>query len=310
MATEILVTGSSSLVGSHFVEKFGKRYNISAIGRNNIFEGTDALTSFKKVDLQDEKKLREAVRASNAKVVINYAAETNVDGCEVERNRTDGKVYLTNTSAVRYLSEVCKETGKILYQISTDAVFDGTQGPYSEADLTGPISKEISWYGYTKYLAEKQIIETSSEYCIIRISHPYRAHFKLKTDFARNMLNLYRDEKLFPLFTDQIFTPSFVDDISNSLDFLIQRNARGIYHVASRSPTTPFDFAHRLLSVFFPDRDLNALKTESIMNFVQRRAPRPVKGGLRTDKIANEGFIPRTVEDAIMDFHRQSMQDS
>ena len=38
------------------------------------------------------------------------------------------------------------------------------------------------------------------------------------------------------------------------------------------------------------------------------RAPRPVKGGLRTDKIVNEGFVPRKVEDAIMDFHRQSMQ--
>ena len=204
MVKEILVTGSSSLVGSHFVEKFGKQYNISAIGRNNIFEGREVLTSFERVNFQDKEKLQEAVRASDAEVVINFVAETNVDGCEKERNRTDGKVYFTNTAAVRWLSEICEETGKVLYQISTDAVFDGTQGPYSEADLTGAVRKEISWYGYTKCVAENEIIATFSEFCIIRISYPYRAHFKSKTDFARSILDLYRNGKLFPLFTDQI----------------------------------------------------------------------------------------------------------
>lgn len=178
--------------------------------------------------------------------------------------------------------------------------------------MTGPIRKEISWYGYTKYLAEKQIIEASSESCIIRISHPYRAHFKLKTDFARNILNLYRSGKLFPLFTDQIFSPTFIDDISNSLDFLIRRNARGIYHVACKNPTTPFDFAYELLSVFYPDRDLIALKTASILGFnkIQAKAPRQIKGGLRTDKITNEGFVPRTFEEGILEMHRQSMENA
>jgi len=311
--TKLLILGSSSLVGSHFIETYGPKYEICALGRRNIFEGTDLLASFSTTDIQDESKIREAIKLSDARVVINYAAETNVDLCEKEKNDKDGRVYSTNTRAVSWIAESCKETDKILYHISTDFVFDGTQGPYSETDETGPIRTDIGWYGYTKYLAEKLVIERiPNSHCIIRMSYPYRANFELKTDFARTILNLFQRQNLFPLFTDQIFSPTLVDDITAATDYLISNNARGIYHVACKDPTTPFDFAQKLLSVFYPNTDAIRLKTASILDFnkIQGRAPRPVKGGLRTDKIANVGFPPRSVEDAIMDFHRQTVQSS
>ncbi len=153
--TKLLIIGSSSLVGSHFVETFADKYEISTIGRRNIFEGTSSLASFETVDIQNESRLKEAVRNSKAEFVINYAAETNVDGCEVESGNTSGHVYLTNTVAVRWIAQACKDSGKVFYQISTDFVFDGSSGPYSEEDKAGPVSTEIGWYGYTKYLAEK-----------------------------------------------------------------------------------------------------------------------------------------------------------
>lgn len=304
---KLLVIGPSSLVGSHFVETFSNKYEISGLGRTNIF-GSDKLAPFNTVDIQDKSNLIQAVKDSSAEVVINYAAETNVDGCEAEREKSDGRVYLTNAAAVGWMAEACKETGKIFYQISTDFVFDGTQGPYSENDTSGLDTNKIGWYGYTKHLGERELIERlPHDNCIVRISYPYRARFKLKSDFARNILDLYQKGMLFPLFTDQLFSPTLIDDVSSAIDFLIAYDARGTYHVASRDVTSPFKFGSNLLSIFFAGFTSTILTRGLLSEFnkLSGRAPRPVRGGLKTDKIARLGFTPRSTEEGISELFRQ-----
>jgi dTDP-4-dehydrorhamnose reductase len=308
VVTKVLVTGSSSLVGSHFVEKYGAKYEISAIGRTNLFRGKGLLSKFAKVDLTDMGALHDAVQSNDAELVINFAAETNVDGCETERGRADGKTYLTNTAAVRSLVDACRRSGKVLYQISTDAVFDGTNGPYSEGARPGPLHRDLSWYGHTKFLAEQEVANLA-DYCIVRISYPYRSAYVRKLDFARNILQLYKRGRLYPLFVDQSISPTLIDDVSAALDFLIKRDARGIYHVASRNITTPFEFGCHLISTFFsvenPER---VLKKGSVHEDASspNRAPRPICGGLKTRKIMRMGFTPRTFKEGIREIFRQS----
>jgi dTDP-4-dehydrorhamnose reductase len=313
MNRRILVTGSSSLVGSHFVESFGSKYDISAIGRNNFFEGTDVLESFSKVDLLDSQSLYKNIFSSDAEIIINFAAETNVDGCEKEKGRTDGRAYLVNTAAASTIAKGCKDSEKTLYQISTDFVFDGSAGPYKEEDRTGQVNRELSWYGFTKYAAEREISTQLSKYSIIRTSYPYRSKFNGKIDFARNILQLYESGRLYPLYYDQLFSPTLIDDISAAIDFLIQRNSTGIYHVACRFPTTPYEFAAYLLSKFFPLRiPIQALQKASAEDSLKlsTRAPRPVKGGLVTDKMSAAGFRLRTFEEGIQLMHEQLEKDS
>ena len=307
MATRILVIGSSSLVGSHFVEYFSGKYEISAIGRKNIFESKDLLVSFHNADLKNRIALQNAIESSDAEFVINYAARTDVDQCEKERGNTEGEVYLVNTECLHWITEVCRKTNKMLFQISTDFVFDGTQGPYTEDAIAGPIGKPTSWYGFTKHLAEKGIIQSLSHYCIARISYPYRAKYDLKLDFARSVLELYGKGRLYPLFTDQIISPTLIDDVSAGIDFLIRENLGGIYHIASRDTTSPFDFASKLISVFLSTEDAARLERGSILKLEERsgRAPRPVKGGLLVDKITNLGFTPKTVSEGVQELYSQ-----
>ena len=182
--TKLLIFGSSSLVGSHFVEAFSDKYEISLAGRKNIFEGKDSLSSFRTLDIQRETDLKKVIRESDCECVLNYAGETNVDRCESEKSNKSGHVYVTNASAVGWMAEACKQEGKTFFHISTDFVFDGTNGPYSEDDLPGPLGAPIGLYGYTKYLAEKQVIDAiPDDHCILRISYPYRARYEFKTDF-------------------------------------------------------------------------------------------------------------------------------
>jgi dTDP-4-dehydrorhamnose reductase len=301
---EVLVAGSSSLVGSHFVEYYASKYRISAMGRKNIFPESNILSSFTTVSLENELELKKAIESSNAEMVINYTAETNVDGCEVERGNINGHAYSVNTKAVRWIAEACKKTKKKLYHFSTDFVFDGKNGPYGEDDEPSPLCDDISWYGYTKYLSELEIsrVLPTSDFCIIRIGYPYRAKFDHKSDFARNIISLFSQGKLFPLFDDQIFSPTLIDDVSGALDFLIRRNASGVYHVGCSNPTTPFDFASELISVFFSPDQSKELRKGSIVEFIKKsgKAPRPIKGGLKTQKLQREGFPLNTYQECIM----------
>src|SRR5450759_4572032 len=302
MAHRIVVLGSSSLVGSHFVETFGHTYELSALGRRNIFPNQGVISEFRRIDITNKDELQHAIRCCEAELVINFAAETDVDKCELETQAVGGRVFATNTLAPQWVAEACWDSGKLLYQISTDAVFDGSAGPYKEDHDLGPCTTRMSWYGCTKNLAEAGIRKSLDSYCIIRITHPYRAAFEFKTDFARNILALYSRGQLYPLFDDQVISPSLVDDVSLALDFLIRRNATGIFHVASRDSTTPFAFGCKLISTFFGVRNpVSVLRKGSVQEFNRTagKAPRPVKGGLGTSRVAKMGFIPRTFEEGI-----------
>jgi dTDP-4-dehydrorhamnose reductase len=304
MRTKIIVTGSSSLVGSHFVESFGKKYDIIALGRTNLFNRRGLLKRFVPVDLLAQEKLERAIKSSDAELVINFAAQTNVDKCEIEKDDYKGRVYLTNTAAVRTIAKACKRSGKALYQISTDAVFDGVRGPYSEHAKTGPMNGALSWYGQTKYLAEGEISGELSDYCVVRISYPYRSAFAGKTDFARRILDLFKRGALFPLFFDQLITPTLVDDVSSALDFLVGKHGRGKYHVASRNITTPFEFGSYLIASYLHGSHSAQQPTKQSIRDAESlgRAPRPIRGGLKTDKVARKGFVPLTFQQGIRAF--------
>ena len=306
----MLVIGSSSLVGSHFVESFANKYEISAIGRRNIFGDSGLLSNFREVSLQNESALREIIASSDAEFVVNYAAETNVDGCEKESGDLSGKVFVTNCESVGWMAAACKQVRKKFCQISTDFVFDGTKGPYLENDQAGPTSRKLSWYGFSKYMAEKRLIEVDPPgYCIVRTSYPYRAVFEYKLDFARNILHLFEQSRLYPMFKDQIISPTLVDDISSGVDFLISNGVEGTCHIACKEPTTPFIFASRLVSKFSSEQNpASRVQEGSILPLATgngHRAPRPINGGLRTDRIQSLGFIPRTFEEGIDSLFKQ-----
>ncbi len=99
-----------------------------------------------------------------------------------------------------------------------------------------------------------------------------------------------------------MISPTLIDDVSRAVDSLIHQNKRGIYHVSCKTPTTPFDFGYHLVSVFFSsDEAEKNLKKGSIIEFnkIPGKAKRPVHGGLKMDKIQNEGFTVKTYQQGI-----------
>ncbi len=168
----------------------------------------------------------------------------------------------------------------------------------------------LSFYGWTKLQMEKDILDSNIEkYLIIRISYPFRRKFAGKDDFARGLLKLYdafasgSSPMLYPIFTDQQITPTFVDDLSPALAVLAESNSNGIFHIASPALTTPYEFFCGLLKVARGIKNPERIIPRGSIREFQLKHPtdpkRPIIGGLKTDKITRLGFTPTSWQDGV-----------
>lgn len=220
--------------------------------------------------------------------VINFAAFTNVDAAEVQKGDKEGFVWKLNVEGPRSLAKVCSNKNIFLIHISTDFVFPGNEknpGPYSEDTALPENSEGIGWYGWTKKEAEKVVVGSGCKYAIIRYGYPFRADkYDLKPDWARNLINLYDEHKMYPLFTDQIQSIVFIDNLVSPLEKIIDEKIEGVLHIASEDTTTPYESGSYLLERYtgLPVK----IQEGSMVEFLKSpgRTPRPRLGGLKVEK--------------------------
>jgi dTDP-4-dehydrorhamnose reductase len=293
-----LVFGTPGLVGSRFVDLIAaERQSITPEIHEIDITDKSALTSF----FQNKEKSFDAV--------VNFAAYTDVNGAEKERGNEKGQVWQVNTNGAGNVAEMAKRHNKYLLHISTDFVFSGSEenpGPYAENAKLPETPDKISWYGWTKLMGEKKIEEIGGKHAIVRISYPFRSHYTQKSDFARKILALYDEGKLYPMFTDQIMTPTFIDEAASAIEEICELEKPGIFHLASSNTTTPHEFACYLLEK--ARKAKNVVKKGSLEEYlkVPGRAPISRLGGLDTKKTQKELEMKfKTWQQAIDEFVEQ-----
>lgn len=279
MKKKVLVIGATGLIGSRFVELAKDYLDIISVDENTL-------------DITNNESVSNYFKNNQFDSVVNFAAVTNVDGCEKERGDETGFTWDLNVNGVINLANLCKENNKFLIQISTDFVFKGTEenlGPYSEDTPLQNDNNGIGWYGWTKNRAEYIMKNIGCRSAVVRVAYPfYGDEFAQKLDFAKNYLKVFDEGKLFPIFTDQTFTPINVDDLVAPLVKILDNEIEGVYHIVSSDTATPFDFVEYLL-----------LKARGVTGVVQRgsmveflkvegRTPRPRLGGLKTEITKNK----------------------
>lgn len=250
------------------------------------------------VDITDKSSVEDFFSANEFEYAILFSAYTDVDGAEKQSGDKSESAWKVNVDGTQNVVDACKENDRKLIFISTDFVFDGTSGPYSEDAIRAEDLDKISWYGFTKIRGE-ETAETLKSHLIVRISYPYRSKFDSKIDFARSILKKYDDGELYPMFSDQHITPTYVDDIAPALELIISKECTGIYHLASPELVTPHMFAEFLLTKFKGENI--KLESASIVEFLKKEGatPRPVNAGLKTGKISSLGFEPTSWRDGI-----------
>lgn len=281
-------TGLSGLVGSRVVELLSPVFP---------FEDLSLDTG---VDITDKDVVDSRITSSQALWVLHFAAKTDVDGAEKERALgIKSPTWIVNVEATRNIVDACRRTGKRLLYISTDYVFDGAKDFYTEDDVPNP----QGWYAVTKYEGEKRVATLDNQALIIRIANPYRATFLPKPDFvAKIRQKLEKDEKIESP-SDQLFTPTFIDDIAKAIKILIEQNASGVYHVVGSDALSPFAAAKAIARTFGLDEAL--VMPTAFTSYFAGRASRPFHAVIKNDKITKLGVRMSTFGEGLREIARQ-----
>ena len=186
------------------------------------------------LDLRDQRGIEKAV--GGHRLIINCAAYTNVD----EAEKQEALAHEVNGAAVGNLARSCAEHGALLVHYSTDYVFDGRgERPYQVDDAIAPINA----YGRSKALGEKLIREAGCEHLIIRTSWLYAPWGK---NFVRTIVGFCQKNQPLRIVSDQRGRPSSAQELTRGSWKLIQKGARGIFHLADGGECTWFDFAKEI----------------------------------------------------------------
>jgi dTDP-4-dehydrorhamnose reductase len=289
----VAVTGATGLVGSRVAELLGGRFRFVPLDRSNGFD----------LGSPDARAWMDRLPAVDA--VLHLGAKTQVDAIEAERALGDASEAMrVNRGSTEALCAAAKTRGVPLILVSTDFVFPAAlEGPYREVAAPTRDATETSWYGWTKLLAERATLAHPKN-AVLRISFPFRAHHPARTDHARRVLELQREGKLYPLFADQTFTPSFIDDVATSLGVLLENGLPGLFHCASMDVTTPYDFGRMILrATGLPSESV--VRGEFASSVRPGRAPRPRRGGLDTVASTKRGMKNRTLHEMVPEFAAQ-----
>lgn len=289
MTGKLGIIGSSSMIATQAAEQLERMPGVSLL--------TADLKGDISIDVTDQESVENFFAEHNQELewILLFAAYTDVNGAEAQRNDKEGLCWKINVDGTKNVVAACKKYGKKLVFFSTDFVFDGSSGPYSEEDPTGPEIDKVSWYGITKTEAEKAITESLDEaqYLILRIAYPYSGVDTGKEDLALRTIHYFEKEgKMYPMYDDQIITPTYIPDIAPAIMTLIKTGNCGIYNLVSPKLTTQYEFAKKLLEHYtgVPVK-LERGKLEKALE-VEGATPRPINGGLKTDKIISVGINP------------------
>jgi len=287
----ILGTGLSGLVGSRVVELLSKDYS---------FENLSLETG---VDITNKESVDEYFSRSDAEWVFHFAAYTDVQGAEKERGLGEKSMaWKINVAATEHIIENCKKLGKKLLYVDTDYAFDGKKRVYTEEDPPHP----LGWYGITKYEGAKRVLTLGENGLVMRIANPYRANPVGKKDFVHKIMERLQSGQDVLAATDQLFVPTFIDDIAYAVRVLITVSASGIYHVVGSTALSPYAAAREIAEVF--QLDTSHVKSTTFRTMFADRAPVPQYAGLKNDKISSLGVSMRTFEDGLKEAQKQEQK--
>lgn len=264
---KVLVTGTSGLIGSRFVE---------------LSKKLELLTpSHEEFDVSNPQQLAEVLEREKPEWVLHLAAYTNVEKAEDEEKDLAIKI---NHIGTKNLAGACARFGiKIMY-LSTDHVFPG--GGIYEADSS---PRAVNRYGRTKLWGEQAIMASGRNWLIVRTSYPYRTNFEKKSDVVRTLLGRLREGKELELVEDQFITPTFIDELVEGISKLVKGNKLGIYHISGLECLSFVDIGKAICEVFKLDFGLLTSTTlEEFSAKYNKKAPQPKKSCINSDKFQKE----------------------
>ncbi|MCJ7534289.1 MAG: SDR family oxidoreductase [Anaerolineales bacterium] len=288
----LLVTGASGLLGLNLALEASREHEVfGSVNRNEI---RNAPFTVIQSDLTRPGSLEDLFEASQPDWVINCAALANLDACEAK----PALAKKLNIELPEKLAQYVAKGGARLVHISTDAVFDGKGGEYTETDKPNPLST----YARTKLLGEEAVSAANPQAIVARVNL-FGWSLSGQRSLAEWFLNNLAAQNQISGFTDVYFCPLLVNDLANLLLEMLGQGLQGLYHVVARDCASKYDFGVQLARLFGYDQSL--IKPTSISD-TDFAAARSLMLTLKSDKLARElGESPPDLQTCLERFHQQ-----
>ena len=289
---KILITGSNGLLGQKIVRQAIKRnldFLATSKGENR---NPDCPTeNYRPLDICSSQEIEAVFAAYQPTHVIHTAALTNVDACELNPELCREINFLASEK----LYDACKKIGAHYQLLSTDFVFDGTQGNYKETDAPNPLSK----YAESKVDAENTVLKGDFEnWSIVRTIIVYGIGQNLSksniVSWAKDTLSKGQEMKIID---DQFRAPTWADDLAWACLRICELDKKGIYHISGPETMSIFDLVSRVADHFGISK-ATLVRTDSTT--LNQPAKRPPKTGFDLTKSRTElGYNPKTIEQTL-----------
>ncbi len=285
--TTFFITGASGFLGTYLCRELGPRYRVYAARNTHPVTGPECTDI--RLDITDEHAVQSCIGRIAPDIIIHTAAVSHPDICEHDKE----KAWSVNAAGTRHIAGAAESVGCRLVYISSDMVFSGQRGRYSENDIPEP----VNYYGATKLEAERICRSICSDTVVIRITLQYGAG-AASPSFSDWIISRIRQGRSVPLFTDQFRSPTHIADTAcGILQASLSAVPGSLFHLSAPDRIDRYTFAAKLASAFGLQQDL-LVKTS--MHDVSCTAPRPEDVSLNGDLFVRTfNFQPRSVSDGV-----------
>ena len=269
----VLITGANGLLGQKLCRHFSSSHKVIATDLHPENFVSFPSLSYESLDLTDRRALEFHVRFYDPSIIVNAASYTDVDGCEIHQS----EARAVNVGGVKNLVKACQAAKIRLVHLSTDYVFDGESGPYSEDDPPNP----VNFYGKTKLESENVIKQSGIVSLIVRTNVLYGFGERVKKNFLLWLLEKLSAGDKLKIVNDQFNNPTLADNLSQCILEMVDGDLTGVIHIGGADYLSRYDFAVRVAERFgFDKMNISLAKTETL----KQEARRPLRGGLKTEK--------------------------
>lgn len=299
---KILIIGANGFTGRQILNDLSacKHYKVTGCSLHpDILPNNAEDYRFIETDIRNEADVKHLFEEVQPDVVINCSALSVPDYCETHHE----EAYLTNVTAVGQLADLCKKQKNRFIHLSTDFVFDGklneTTGLlYTEEDLPAP----VNYYGYTKWKGEERVAKTCSSYAIVRVEIVYgKALPGQHGNIVQLVMNRLKARQEIRVVSDQWRTPTYVGDVSDGVQRLIEYTTNGIFHICGDECMTIAEIAYQVADCMKLDRSLIHPATTEEMN---ESTPRPRFSGMSIDKARTMlGYRPQKLKEILANWN-------
>jgi dTDP-4-dehydrorhamnose reductase len=292
---KILLTGASGFLGYKLLPQLSSNYRTEGIFNRQYYD--IELIKWHQLNLMDEKALKKTLETIQPDAIIHAAAQSNPNFCE----ENPALAYHLNVYSTVSIGEYCKKKDIPLIFISTDLVFNGSQGFYTESDFCYPLSK----YGEQKQIAEDILLEDLERIIICRLPLLFGQGPLYSNNFFRNWIKKFDNAEEIAAFSDEFRSPISSEwaakGIELALDYLLDNsitNKERIFHLGGPERISRYDFALLIAEVFgYDPSNVKAL----LRNEMPMSAPRPEDVSLDSSLAAETlGFRPESLEKQLL----------